>query len=38
MAGTRDLVCREKVETDDYARSRAELLERTGLTIRDLDD
>jgi hypothetical protein len=38
MVGTRALVCREFVETDDFARSRAELLEQTGLTIRELDD
>jgi hypothetical protein len=38
MVGIRTLVCREFVETDDYAKSRAELLERTGLTIQDLDD
>src|SRR5271156_5567687 len=38
MVGTRALVCREFVETDDFARSRAELPEQTGLTIRELDD
>jgi hypothetical protein len=38
MAGTSLLVCREFVESDDFMRSRADLLEETGLTIQQLDD
>ena len=38
MAGTSPLVCREFVETDDFTRSRDELLEETGLTIQQVDD
>jgi hypothetical protein len=38
MVGTSPLVCREFVETDDYMRSRADLIEQTGLTIQQVDD
>ena len=38
MVGTSPLVCREFVETDDYARSRADLIKQTGLTIEQIDD
>jgi hypothetical protein len=38
MVGTSPLVCLEFVETDDYMRSRADLIEQTGLTIQEVDD
>ena len=38
MAGTSSPVCREFVETEDFVRSRAELLGASGLTIQQIDD
>ena len=37
MAGTSPLVCREFVESEDFVRSRAKLMEETGLTVEDID-
>jgi hypothetical protein len=38
MAGTSPLSCGTFVETDTYARSKQDLMERLELTARDVDD
>lgn len=38
MAGTKPLVCREFVEAESFERTRAELMQATGLTPRQVDD
>jgi hypothetical protein len=38
MAGTSPLVCRGFVESDAFVRSRAKLMEETGMTVQEVDD
>jgi hypothetical protein len=37
MAGTKPLVCREFVEGEYFARTRAKLMQETGMTVEDVD-
>ena len=38
MTGNSQLVCRGFLETDEFAKSKAQLMERSGLTERQVDD